>query len=322
MDYGIINDRSPHIIADLCEIISFFEAIPVSRGDIESFIATKGGEGLLHTLLAEGDTERNEKVQRLTEDAFRHLSYRSTAFGQWYPFAVNHDVIELKEAYESRHKIYITLLLNSRLKMLPRPDRIRQAREFEVLCHAAIPALFPLWQNYHFGAGGADRNAFGNRLMDALPALASVLKETILPDALAELSPHDVGDGGIDLVSVYEWNDHAPARPAYFGQCAAQQENWPEKRFEAHAVTHERFFSFFHKPGTMLFIPVCYRGTDGLWIDSAAHGTILIDRLRLTALFEARLGAGELSLIEILAFISVHPEPGSFVQVEENQAAA
>ena len=91
-DYGVINDRSPHIVADLCEIIALFENTPISRGDIESFVTAKGGEGLFRELDAANDAETNERIQALTEDAFQHLRYRQIAFGRWYPFVVEHDV--------------------------------------------------------------------------------------------------------------------------------------------------------------------------------------------------------------------------------------
>lgn len=136
-DYGVINDRSPHIVADLCEIIALFENTPISRGDIESFVTAKGGEGLFRELDAANDAETNERIQALTEDAFQHLRYRQIAFGRWYPFVVEHDVIELKAEYDDYHRVYAALLSQSRLKMFDRPDRAvprqRQWHRFEVV---------------------------------------------------------------------------------------------------------------------------------------------------------------------------------------------
>jgi hypothetical protein len=316
----MINDRSPHIIADLCEIICFFEAITVSRGDIESFIQSKGGAGLMQELTADNDTETNERIQRLTEDAFQHLVYRSRAFADWYPFVVNHDVLELKDAVGDKHKIYAIFLIDSRLKMLPLADRIRCAAEFEVLCYRALPALLPNWKTYHFGKGGLDRGKFGQKIKEALPALADLLRDDVLMNNVAELKERDTGDAGIDLVSVYEWRDGARGVPAYLGQCAAQQENWPEKKYEAHGLELDRFIHLFHKPGTILFIPLCYHGPDGKWVDTVAFQTILVDRLRLVELIEIRLADGGLSMTDLLAIVAVEPEPGAFAAAE-NAAA-
>jgi hypothetical protein len=98
----------------------------------------------------------------------------------------------------------------------------------------------------------------------------------------------------------------------FFGQCAAQQHHWPEKRFEAHYATHERFMSFFHKPGVFLFIPVCYRGPDGNWVDTVAHATILVDRLRLVKLMGLALARGTTTLADILATIPSRIQPGAY----------
>lgn len=311
-DYGIINDRSPHIVADLCELICYLENTSVSRGDIESFVASKGGDGLLRELNAGNDSETNENVQKLTEDAFQHLRYRLKAFGSWYPFVVDHDVIELRNSQDVKHSIYVALLISSRLKMLPAADRIRRASEFESICYKALSLLLPTWNVYHFGSGGADRHLFGNRLKDALPALAEKTRDDVLMHRVNELSDHNVGDGGIDLAAVFEWADPAQALPVYFAQCAAQQENWPEKKFESHPVTHERFFSFFHKPGSLLFIPVCYRGPDGAWIDSVAMQSILVDRLRLIELFDRGIEKDQISPEDIFGLIQAPIKRGSF----------
>lgn len=321
-DYGVINDRSPHIVADLCEIIALFENTPVSRGDIESFITTKGGEGLFQELNAANDAETNERIQALTEDAFQHLRYRQTAFGRWYPFSVEHDVIELKADYDDYHRVYVAFLSQSRLKMFERPYRARAAAEFEALCREALPGLFPAWNIYHFGAGGLHRPQFGNKLKDALRVLADKTKDKLILDHVNELSEQNVGDAGIDLVALYEWNDAAAAVPSVFCQCAAQQEGWPEKRFEANPLSLERFFSFFHKPATILFIPICYRVPTGGWIGSDAHQSILIDRLRLTELLDRRLDEGARVVADFVAVMAATIEPGAFNADGMQQEAA
>lgn len=302
--YGIINDKAPHIVADLCEIICYFEDSPVSRGDIEEFINVKGGEGLLKQLVTEGGAETNERIQKFTEDAFKHLLYRQAAFGDWYPFRAEHDVLELCTPQTAKHKIYAALLADSRLKMFPQDQRAALAAEFEALCREAAAGLFPTWTIYHFGVGGADRATFGNKLKDALPALGAKIRDSVIQRRINELSDHNVGDGGIDLVAISEWSDPAEAVPVYFAQCAAQQENWPEKKFEAHPLTHEKYFNFFHKPGSIMFIPICYRGPDGLWIDSAGHQNILIDRLRIIQLFQRQIDDNSKTveqLVEVIA---------------------
>ena len=112
--------------------------------------------------------------------------------------------------------------------------------------------------------------------------------EILVHESVEEVSDQNVGDAGIDIIIHRKWEDPARGIPCYFGQCTAQQETWPSKKFEASALNLERYFSFFHKPGNILFIPLCYRGVDGKWLSSVGHQTILVDRKRLIELIEAR----------------------------------
>jgi hypothetical protein len=286
-NYGIINDRSPHIVADLCEIIAYFEETEVSRGDIKIFIAEKCGEVLFRELELERDesAEINARIQTFTEDAFLHLRYRMRVFGDWYPFNVQDNVISPVDT-TNRRRIYAALLGYSRLKMFTRAERQNFAGLFESLCYHAASGLFPGWRIIHFGTSGADRPDFGNKLKIALEKLSEKLRDPTVKQYVDEISEHDSGDAGIDIVVIKEWSDSAQAVPVYFGQCAAQQENWPEKVFEAHHVNLEKYFSFFHKPGALIFIPVCYRNPDGKWVNLDGHQFILIDKLRITEMLE------------------------------------
>ena len=294
-NYGLINDYAPHLVADLCEIICYFENREVSRSDIETFLSEKGGDGLLTDLML-GDldsAEVHEKFQALSEEAFRHLTYRAKAFSAYYPFLTEGDVlVPLTEATEP-HKIYAALLAFSRLKMFSRADRSRFAADFEVLCLEASLGFAGTWKVAHFGAGGRDRSTFGNKLNEALTNLSEILREIPIVQEIEKISDHNTGDAGIDIIIYKEWDDPARAVPSYFAQCAAQQENWPVKKFEASALNLEKYFSFFHKPGTILFIPLCFRGVDGKWLDSDGHQTILVDRKRLLDLIEARISGGD-----------------------------
>ena len=294
-NYGLINDRAPHLIADLCEIMCYFENQEISRSDIETFLSEKGGDGLLTDLMLGNldSAEANEKFQALSEEVFRHLTYRAKAFRAYYPFLTEGDVLVPLSKTTQQHRIYAALLAFSRLKMFSPADRIRFAADFEILCLEASLGFTGTWKVAHFGTGGRDRATFGNKLKEALKNLSAALREIPILQEIEKISDHNVGDAGIDIIIYKEWADPARAVPAYFAQCAAQQENWPAKKFEANALNFEKYFSFFHKPGTILFIPLCFRGVDGKWLGSDGHQTILVDRKRLLDLIEARISGGD-----------------------------
>lgn len=294
-DYGLIEDRAPHLVADLCEIISFFENREVSRSDIEGFLNEKGAKGLLDDLNLENldSASANAKFQKLSEDVFRHLTYRVKALANWYPFRIEGDILLPPEDPTDRHKVYAALVAFSRMKMFDQAKMTKFAADFEVLCCEAAVAFAPNWRVLHFGVGGKDRHLFGNKLKDSLTQLAEQLREDTNSKAIGKISEQNTGDAGIDIIIFREWGDPAQGVPSYFGQCAAQQTGWPRKKFEASPLNLEKYFSFFHKPGTIMFIPVCYRGLDGQWLDYDGHQTVIVDRNRLLELLEARIEAEE-----------------------------
>ena len=289
-DYGVINDRAPHLVADLGEIIGFFENEEISRGDIESLLSQRGGHDLLADLDVGVDSAtKGERFQALSEEAFRHFRYRKLSFGCWYPFEIDGDVLVPTSEITGRHKIYAALSAFSRMKMFSGTDQNRYAAEFERLCVEAVSGFAKDWEVVHFGKGGKDRPVFGKKLKDALRALARKLREETVESEIGRLAETNTGDGGIDIVIYRQWSDAARAVPCYFAQCAARQTGWPEKRLEASALNLEKYFNFFHKPGNILFIPLCFRDVDGTWVNSGGHQTILVDRQRLIELLDARL---------------------------------
>lgn len=297
--YGLINDRAPHLIADLCEIICYFENREISRGDVETLLMVNGGDGLHSDLdLDELDSaqedeldsaQENEQIQILSEDVFQHLSYRAAAFGIYYPFLIQGDILTPVSEITQRHKIYAALLAFSRLKMFSAGDRSRFALFFEELCVQAAMGFARTWEVVHFGVGGRDRDKFGYKLKEALVRLSRLLREIPVHEEIESISENNVGDGGVDIVIYRKWSDPARAVPCFFAQCTAQQTTWPGKRFDASPSNLDRYINFFHKPGVILFIPLCYRSVDGRWIDSDGRPSILVDRKRLLELIDARL---------------------------------
>ncbi|MER9191481.1 hypothetical protein [Mesorhizobium australicum] len=293
-NYGLINDRSPHIIADLFEIIAFFENKEVSRGDIETYLQRDGGKGLEDAVEDDAgggsatSAELNEQFQRLSEEVFSHLIYRQAAFGEWYPFAADRDVLTLAPVLSDKMKIYVSLLAYSRLKMFSNRNRSLFAANFEKLSVEAVKGLFAGWDVLHFGKGGGDRGLFGSKLKEAIRELAKRMKDTTDETHISALSEQDTGDAGIDIVAMHDFGDTAPGITAFFGQCAAQQLAWPEKRFESHPISLRKYMHAFHPPGTLLIIPVLYRNPDGNWVDTESYPTVLLDRLRIVQLLESR----------------------------------
>jgi hypothetical protein len=190
------------------------------------------------------------------------------------------------------------------------------AAKFEVMCVEAVKGLSPSWSVLHFGKGGADRAPFGKKTKVALRALTKKLKDEPIERSIANLSEKDTGDAGIDIVVVQDFLDYAPGIPVYLGQCAAHQDGWPEKRFEAHSISISQYIRFFHPPDSLLLIPLAYRNPDGDWVEEGSYGTVLLDRLRIVQLIDAQKSEEAISRVVATIPAGLIPPP------EDNAQAA
>ncbi len=69
------------------------------------------------------------------------------------------------------------------------------------------------------------------------------------------------------------------------GQCACSADDWENKQFESHYLTWRNRINFMHRPANFVFVPICFRDSNGNWFDKdKIHDSILIDRLRICAL--------------------------------------
>lgn len=293
VSYGLINDRSPHIIADLAEIICWHERQDLSLSDIEQILTQYGGDGLWTEIRQNTSTdsaEVNGRTQSLAEEIFRHFRYRQDLLKDWYPYKIDADIISLLPNATPKHSVYRALLSYSRLKMFDRTSIDRFAKDFETLCVHVAKQIAPGWDVFHLGKGGADRAKFGQRLKDVYRHLASITYDPPMPGDIEAIPDRNTGDGGLDIILMRQWQDQARGLPMYLAQCAAQATGWPEKIYESHSISHEYYINFHHKPGAILFIPVLYRDLSGQWIDNYhSSQVILIDRLRIIELLQKPL---------------------------------
>lgn len=290
-NYGQIDERAPTLVADLAEIMAYFENREISRGDVEGMLFSKGGQGLLDELQLDAldSATANEKFQKLSEDVFLHLRYRKKSFASWYPFDLDGDVLVPQDKITPEQEVYIALTGFSRLKMFSNQDISKFAADFEILCYEAAQGFADGWDVLHMGVGGKHRAQFGTKLKKSLFSLGEKLGEDLVLAAIEELPENNLGNAGLDILIYKNLDDSAKGSPIYFAQCAAQQTGWPKKKFEASAMNFERYFSFFHKPGTIIFIPVSHRNLDGNWLNRDGHNAIVFDRHRIIALLRERI---------------------------------
>ncbi|MEM9939361.1 MAG: hypothetical protein AAF768_10975 [Pseudomonadota bacterium] len=308
IEYGRAEANRPHLFADAIEVMCAFDTGgPVSETDAFSLLESspRSAEEIVNA--DEDDLDDNgldddlnssqitESMQIKVDNAFEQLSFRSAAFGEFYPFEFSDGALSLRPApLPALQQAYLLLLASSRIRTF-KPDEGRDdergikqhlADAFELLCKEALRSMLPSdAEVVHFGASSVEKiNRFGSDLRLALPALA----EFMGVDLSSRWDPEEFaaqGDGGIDLVGVQKLDELQYGWNVIIGQCAAieHENDWQKKRQEAKiGEVHGSTFDFYLSPQPVLFVPSCFRKSEGTWIKSRfANGVILMDRLRI-----------------------------------------
>lgn len=297
-DIGVLHPNSPHLFADLIEFLAIFDphgkseihkndianivnGLPISDDDVDS-------EQLFDESNVSDAGKHDIKEERL-EDAWTQLEYRASCFGANYPFLVVGDILRLNTDWSNpRHKVYRFLLASSRLRSFRATNRYHWSQAFAKVSSVAMSSLLPGYAEVKiFDANSDDRREYyGTDCRDALLKLGEQISAfKIHEEDIREREPS--GDGGIDLVGVISFQDIAHGAHIVFGQCGAQEENWPDKRLEAHPMGLSNYFQFSHDVITTMFTPVLYRSSTGKWAKgSKVTGVVVIDRLRIINLIE------------------------------------
>jgi len=228
-------------------------------------------------------TERlraREKNRSQITDAYLLCAWRSVAYGAAYPFKLADDrrSLHLCKPLEEGQLSYLFLLLCGNQPFILRQKHILTSG-FEVFCKRVFHSLLPAGSEvYLFGAATSSRYA-GTKIQK-LTQLCNDVRGKMLQDETS-YREGDTGDGGVDIVGWHGLHDDASNIVVSFAQCACSRSDWSRKQAEVGAGI---FNAFITAPPWMpvIFIPVCFRSSEGGWAYSAAvKDTVVMDRLRI-----------------------------------------
>jgi hypothetical protein len=302
---GRVQKTKPYLFADAIELICAFDSqSPFSKTDAftllqEAVVSAEESLELDEPDLDDnnyddnlGGVEITERVQGYIDECFRQFEYRQEEFGDDYPFEVTNEAINIKDGLSSRQNLYLAILATSRIRTFNRITGSKQklADLFEILSAKALNNLLPDTATIvSFGPNSFDRKKkFGTNLRDAIPKLAKFMGLELTNGWDANLQPQ--GDARIDLVGVQELDQSEGGWNVFVAQCAAHEEpkTWNPKRIETRIDTYHYLFSYSVAWQPVLFIPGCFRQSNGKWADRRyVDSVILIDRVRLLRLIEA-----------------------------------
>lgn len=295
---GVQHPSTPHLFADLVELLAVYDYLgkgELHKNDVISLVnrLPVGSDDFDEAVSAEEkpypDALKSDIRESKIEDLWTQMSYRCASFSNSYPFSIVGDRIVLETDWtSSKHRVYRFLLAASRLRSFNNSSRSKWAKVFAHISAFSLKSLLPDDADVKiFDANSDDRrNFYGTDCRKALVKLADqICAQNINQKSIDKLSPS--GDGGIDLVGVVSFNDNASGSHVFFGQCGAQEREWPNKILEAHSLSLQSYFTVLHDTVTTMFTPVTYRMATGDWVnDRHITGALVLDRLRILTLLE------------------------------------
>lgn len=310
-----IRSRIPHAIADIAELeLIFQEQDRISRITLHSILgeelgvmfdeetaSSRGYDDIEDRIAPPGasSAEVKEVTAVFVSDVMSQFAFRKSTLGSLYPFTFEDGILELESNITEEQSLYVFLLVCSCLRAF-KDKKVEQkcASLFEEVAVDAMRGLLPKSASVmRFGVGSADRrNHFGTKFKDALAKLISDIR---CEESHGIAEAGSSGDGGLDIVGTvkFEESDFGLGGVTIFGQCATG-EDWDKKIYESAVTRWRRWISFWSDPANSIFIPYCYRDSNGSWFDRKGFGTIIIDRIRILNLLNGTSRSDVLSLLK------------------------
>jgi hypothetical protein len=297
-EIGVLHKSRPHLLADLAELIlvaGYDNLDQLSQAKLELLAKEMPVAGDEQEAFEENDDhaiDKIEAVDRYIEDCWQLLEYRQVAFGDFYPFQVSGPQLEWKPGQRTdKECAYALLLICSRLRSFKVKGFPQSAaKAFTSVCKEALQTLAPRGAAVRvFDANSDDRRQhYGTNLRLAIKKLAKEIgAHHINEDEIAKIPTS--GDMGLDLITSWGFGDMASGAYAIFGQCGAQETEWPTKTLEAHPIKFQGLFTLLNQPDNLMFIPVSYRDSTGNWVAGyRSSGCLLMDRQRILGLINER----------------------------------
>lgn len=292
-----------HIWADYVELRCLIHPdLTVSKADVQSYVRKrvdlrKGLEDFADDGVEDddpedelGDAPADIRRAARAEDLFKHLEYRATVFGNFYPFTLprSGNTLSRRTRLTQRHKLYLFFLLAANTgQIIDRRHRNKFTRSFEVVSVEALREYLPPGSEVHlFGANSLNCGRYARgHIVKRIKRLADDLGEEFIGHE-DQFNPQ--GDNGLDVVGWIPLKDTAQGFILIMGQCACGLEDWPRKQHESALARWGKIIRFTALPSNMIFIPFCYRYNDGGWHNNGRkiEQSIVMDRVRLIHLLE------------------------------------
>lgn len=291
----ILDDRTVDQMLGLAEPESQYGDSLITMSAAEASSRSSGDQQ------ESADSQQTDDLAVQVDDIWRYLQYRANAFADSWPFLLEPttQALTLRPNLTNGQRVYIFLLKCATLRYQHLTVAQSLTSKFELVAHQAFVAAFPDWEVHVFGTAALPGSRFNrSQLWDRLVLLAQELRCRLEVER-DDLSEHNVGDGGLDLVAWLPLPEKSKGLPMAFGQCACGATNWKDKQGEANEQRWGEIIKLSAPVQNWTFIPFCYHNPQGDWeIPFEVQKGILVDRLRMFALIASRLDRVDAILTE------------------------
>lgn len=238
---------------------------------------------------SQNDSALTDKISSKVSEIFDVIFARQVHYGDDYPFYVTHNEILLKDNLSIQQKTYLILLSSSLLRLATKSGVNKLGHLFEKLCGPVFKQLLPAHSDaYFFGSGSGEGSEFTGNLYGKVIKLCQKLH---VPESsnftLQNIGVHNVGDGGLDWVGIFDFVDSQSSQPVFFGQCACGTTDWVDKEFDTHESKWRKYIQFVNGYLTYHFIPRNFRDNSLVWANPLdIYDVVLIDRYRILELLK------------------------------------
>ncbi len=247
IDKPTYTEKELNLYADFVELITLFSNTDgVSSGDIlDRFFGTKDYSDNEIT-----NAEQRDKDESFINEILMIVEERVKLYKEDYPFSFDDsEIILLKENLTWRNKLYLGLLISSKLNIFNEFTPVLST-EFETISYFAFKSYLPAYSIIK--EFGKNTEYTGNAI-NKITQLASDLGLDIDSDELECVSERNYQERGLDVIGWIPFDDNCKNKLVYLAQCACGKDKESKfhdtRRFENYLLFYKT------KPQHIMFIP-------------------------------------------------------------------
>jgi hypothetical protein len=275
------NTSQDYLFFDYIEFYAFFYGDEVYKTELLDYFSDCNVNILKY--VNEDDTGIRDEDDNRRETAintiFSCLEYRSSLLGEYYPYDINHNSIELKSELSVGNKAYIVLLICS---MLGKFSEFQSdlTSEFEEIICIVLEKMFPESVIKSFGKN----SDYEGTAQEKIRNLAIDLNIMTRKHEILKVRGNQ--EKGLDLIVWQPFKDTVPNMSISLVQCACGKQ-WTSKFDDA--KTYEAYFDCYQSVINYIFASsyalLCHNEFSKN-DEIVKSGSIFLDRLRIINLID------------------------------------